>query len=68
MFTNQRESWSIWRRSYTFTPYHRGRRSEGFPASLIGQDLDGVEMKVVDGSLRIRSRRTARASMRFPIS
>jgi acyl-CoA synthetase (AMP-forming)/AMP-acid ligase II len=34
---------------------------EGFPASLIGQDRDGVEMKVVDGSLRIRSRRTAHA-------
>ena len=34
---------------------------EGFPADLIGQNRDGVEMKVVDGSLRIRSRRTARA-------
>jgi acyl-CoA synthetase (AMP-forming)/AMP-acid ligase II len=34
---------------------------EGFPASLIGQNRDGVEMKVVDGSLRIRSRRTAHA-------
>jgi acyl-CoA synthetase (AMP-forming)/AMP-acid ligase II len=34
---------------------------EGFPASLIGQDRDGVEMKVVDGSLRIRSKRTAQA-------
>lgn len=34
---------------------------EGFPASLIGQDLDGVEMKVVDGSLYIRSKRTAEA-------
>jgi acyl-coenzyme A synthetase/AMP-(fatty) acid ligase len=32
---------------------------EGFPASLIGQGRDGVEMKVVDGSLRIRSGRTA---------
>src|SRR5215471_1241764 len=32
---------------------------EGFPASLIGQNRDGVEMKVVDGSLRIRSKRTA---------
>jgi acyl-coenzyme A synthetase/AMP-(fatty) acid ligase len=32
---------------------------EGFPASLIGQSRDGVEMKVVDGSLRIRSKRTA---------
>jgi acyl-CoA synthetase (AMP-forming)/AMP-acid ligase II len=34
---------------------------EGFPASLIGQDRNGVELKVVDGSLRIRSKRTARA-------
>ena len=34
---------------------------EGFPAHLIGQSRDGVEMKVVDGSLRIRSQRTARA-------
>ena len=34
---------------------------EGFPASLIGQNRDGVEMKVVDGSLRIRSTRTAHA-------
>ena len=34
---------------------------EGFPASLIGQDLNGVEMKVVDGSLYIRSKRTAEA-------
>ncbi|MCW2080070.1 UNVERIFIED_ORG: acyl-CoA synthetase (AMP-forming)/AMP-acid ligase II [Bradyrhizobium japonicum] len=34
---------------------------EGFPAYLIGQNHAGVEMKVVDGSLRIRSRRTARA-------
>jgi len=34
---------------------------EGFPANLIGQNRDGVEMKVVEGSLRIRSRRTARA-------
>ena len=33
---------------------------EGFPADLIGRNRDGVEMKVVDGSLRIRSRRTAR--------
>jgi acyl-coenzyme A synthetase/AMP-(fatty) acid ligase len=32
---------------------------EGFPASLVGQNRDGVEMKVVDGSLRIRSKRTA---------
>jgi acyl-CoA synthetase (AMP-forming)/AMP-acid ligase II len=34
---------------------------EGFPATLIGQDRDGVEMKVVDGSLRIRSKRAAHA-------
>ena len=34
---------------------------EGFPASLIGRNCDGVEMKVVDGSLRIRSPRAARA-------
>jgi acyl-coenzyme A synthetase/AMP-(fatty) acid ligase len=34
---------------------------EGFPADLIGRNRDGVEMKVVDGSLRIRSQRTARA-------
>jgi acyl-coenzyme A synthetase/AMP-(fatty) acid ligase len=34
---------------------------EGFPADLIGPNRDGVEMKVVDGSLRIRSSRTARA-------
>ena len=34
---------------------------EGFPASLIGAGRDGVEMKVVDGSLRIRSRRAAHA-------
>ena len=34
---------------------------EGFPASFVGQDLNGVEMKVVDGSLRIRSKRTAQA-------
>jgi len=33
---------------------------EGFPASLIGTKGD-VEMKVVDGSLRIRSRRAAHA-------
>src|SRR5579871_6937587 len=32
---------------------------EGFPASLIGQSREGVEMKVVDGSLRIRSKRAA---------
>ena len=34
---------------------------EGFPADLIGRNRDGVEMKVVDGSLRIRSRRAAHA-------
>ncbi|HLZ05437.1 MAG TPA: class I adenylate-forming enzyme family protein [Bradyrhizobium sp.] len=34
---------------------------EGFPANLIGQGSGGVEMKIVDGSLRIRSRRTAHA-------
>jgi acyl-CoA synthetase (AMP-forming)/AMP-acid ligase II len=34
---------------------------EGFPASLIGEGRDGVEMKVVDGSLRIRSKRAAHA-------
>jgi acyl-CoA synthetase (AMP-forming)/AMP-acid ligase II len=34
---------------------------EGFPASLIGVNKDGVEMKVVDGSLRIRSKRAAHA-------
>jgi len=34
---------------------------EGFPAGLIGQGRDGVDMKVVDGSLRIRSRRAAHA-------
>ncbi|WP_420132895.1 class I adenylate-forming enzyme family protein [Rhodopseudomonas sp.] len=32
---------------------------EGFPKSLIGPNPGGVEMKVVDGSLRIRSARTA---------
>ena len=31
----------------------------GFPASLIGQDSNDVELKVEDGSLRIRSARTA---------
>ncbi|MGX0996247.1 acyl-CoA synthetase (AMP-forming)/AMP-acid ligase II [Bradyrhizobium diazoefficiens] len=40
---------------------------EGFPAHLIGQNRAGVEMKVVDGSLRIRSRRTARAPMSAPM-
>jgi acyl-CoA synthetase (AMP-forming)/AMP-acid ligase II len=34
---------------------------EGFPARLIGTSSDGVEMRIVDGSLRIRSRRTAHA-------
>src|SRR5450631_113080 len=34
---------------------------EGFPASMIGASRDGVEMKVADGSLRIRSTRTAHA-------
>ena len=34
---------------------------EGFPAGIIGQNRDGVEMKIVDGSLRIRSTRTAHA-------
>jgi acyl-coenzyme A synthetase/AMP-(fatty) acid ligase len=33
---------------------------EGFSVDLIGKNREGVEMKVVDGSLRIRSRRTAR--------
>jgi acyl-coenzyme A synthetase/AMP-(fatty) acid ligase len=32
---------------------------EGFPASLVGPNKDGVEMRVVDGSLRIRSKRAA---------
>jgi acyl-coenzyme A synthetase/AMP-(fatty) acid ligase len=34
---------------------------EGFPASMIGVNRDGVEMKVENGSLRIRSKRTAHA-------
>jgi acyl-coenzyme A synthetase/AMP-(fatty) acid ligase len=34
---------------------------EGFPAGLAGVNRDGVEIKVIDGSLRIRSRRTAHA-------
>jgi acyl-coenzyme A synthetase/AMP-(fatty) acid ligase len=34
---------------------------EGFPASLLGVVSDGVEMKVEDGSLRIRSTRAAHA-------
>jgi acyl-coenzyme A synthetase/AMP-(fatty) acid ligase len=34
---------------------------EGFPASMLGASRDGVEMKVEDGSLLIRSTRTAHA-------
>jgi acyl-coenzyme A synthetase/AMP-(fatty) acid ligase len=34
---------------------------EGFPADMIGVNRDGVEMKIEDGSLRIRSKRTAHA-------
>ena len=34
---------------------------EGFPADMVMQSRDGVDMKVEDGSLRIRSLRTARA-------
>ena len=34
---------------------------EGFPATMIGTNRDGVEMKVEDGSLRIRSTRAAHA-------
>jgi acyl-coenzyme A synthetase/AMP-(fatty) acid ligase len=34
---------------------------EGFPADMIGEARGGVEMKVEDGSLRIRSKRTAHA-------
>jgi acyl-CoA synthetase (AMP-forming)/AMP-acid ligase II len=34
---------------------------EGFPADMIGPNRDGVEMKVVDGCLLIRSRRAAHA-------
>ena len=34
---------------------------EGFPAGIIGNNRDGVEMKIEDGSLRIRSSRTAHA-------
>jgi acyl-coenzyme A synthetase/AMP-(fatty) acid ligase len=33
----------------------------GFPADMVEQSRDGVEMKVEDGSLRIRSTRTAHA-------
>ena len=32
---------------------------EGFPASLAGVDKDGMEMRVVDGALHVRSGRTA---------
>ncbi len=32
---------------------------EGFPASFLGKSAGGVEMKVEDGSLRIRSNRTS---------
>jgi acyl-CoA synthetase (AMP-forming)/AMP-acid ligase II len=34
---------------------------EGFPANMVGTSRDGVEMKIVDGCLRIRSRRAAHA-------
>jgi acyl-coenzyme A synthetase/AMP-(fatty) acid ligase len=34
---------------------------EGFPADMVTQGRDGVDMKVEDGSLRIRSLRTAHA-------
>jgi acyl-CoA synthetase (AMP-forming)/AMP-acid ligase II len=34
---------------------------EGFPAAMVGPNRDGVEMKVVDGCLLIRSRRAAHA-------
>src|SRR6202046_4094872 len=34
---------------------------EGFPASMMRENRDGVSMKVEDGSLRIRSKRTAHA-------
>ena len=34
---------------------------EGFPTAMVGENRDGVEMTVVDGSLRIRSRRAAHA-------
>src|SRR5262249_60705169 len=33
---------------------------EGFPATLVGQHGGRVELKIVDGSLRIRSNGTAR--------
>jgi acyl-coenzyme A synthetase/AMP-(fatty) acid ligase len=34
---------------------------EGFPSAMIGTNADGVEMRVVDGCLQIRSRRAANA-------
>ena len=34
---------------------------EGFPADMVAQSRGGVDMKVEDGSLRIRSMRTAQA-------
>ncbi|MGJ4930520.1 class I adenylate-forming enzyme family protein [Bradyrhizobium sp. HKCCYLS2038] len=34
---------------------------EGFPAALLGEGRGAVDMKVVDGSLRIRSKRAAHA-------
>jgi acyl-CoA synthetase (AMP-forming)/AMP-acid ligase II len=34
---------------------------EGFPAAMIGSASDGVEMRIVDGCLQIRSRRAAHA-------
>lgn len=34
---------------------------EGFPAAMVGDGSSGVDMKVEDGSLRIRSSRTAHA-------
>jgi acyl-coenzyme A synthetase/AMP-(fatty) acid ligase len=34
---------------------------EGFPADYVGVNRNGVEMTIVDGSLRIRSKRTAHA-------
>jgi len=34
---------------------------EGFPADMVGNSKGGVEMKIEDGSLRIRSTRTAHA-------
>ena len=34
---------------------------EGFPSAYVGVNRNGVEMTIVDGSLRIRSKRTAHA-------